>query len=290
VTNYRVRQVLALGDDMPVRHLRFMVALATYLGDDSRQVRIGFDALTATARLTRRNMKLARGELRDSGRIDYLPGKHRGDLTLWIALCLPERGSPTGTSFEAQKGVPYGSERGSPGTEKGGPRQDADQQKPEHSLNRQAKPSGSLSRALDALADAVPTLTEKEIESITDRLKDNPEIPHPGPYLHAVISNGDAAAFADAILNGHGRRGRHGRQAETDELFDDALARARALDAAEAGPRSEACKRNGHRDCAYGSAWCTCRCHQGSPRERLDDAQPLAAITAGVMQRTGAES
>lgn len=299
MSNYRVRQVLVLGDAMPRRQLRFLVALATYLGDDSRRVRVGFDALTATAGLSARWMKVTRGELRDGGQIEYQPGKHRGDLTLWTALCLPEKGAPMGDplstgkkggpmgdSFLAQKGAPDGAERGHLTAEKGGTLKLADQQEPDCGLNRRANPSSSLSRALTALAAAVPDLTEREIESISDRLKDNPEIPYPGRYLQVVIGNGDAAEFAAAVLNGHDRRGRHGRQADTDAISDRAREAAEAAD----GPRSEACKRPVHspRDCGY--RWCTCTCHKDRPREQLDDALPLAAITAGIAEHQDAEA
>ncbi len=113
----------------------------------------------------------------------------------------------------------------------------------------------------------MPGLTEREIELISDRLKDNPEIPHPGPYLQAVIGNGDAADFAATILNGHDQRGRHA--STTDQRVADAQALKAHFAANGSGRRSEACKRR-------------------VQRERLDDAQPLAAIMSRVAQ--GADS
>jgi hypothetical protein len=302
MSNYRVRQVLALGD-MPNRQLRLLVALATWMDDDSRSVKVGFGALAAGMGTSADTARRARRDACEAKRISYAPGRGRGHVTVWTVECLPEKGVQHADPFYGDiKGVQhadplYGDVKGGqPEPEKGGNPADkrgaahrADQHEPEQGLNRMANTSGSLSRGLAALAAAVPSLTEREIESISDRLKDNPEIPHPGPYLQAVIAAGDAASFAAAVLNGHGRRGRHGRQAETDAMFDRAMERARALDAAGAadGPRSEACKRPAHnpRDCGY--RWCSCTCHDGKPREQLDDALPLAAIAAGVAQRTG---
>lgn len=241
MTNYRVRQVLALGP-MPDRQLRLLVALATWLSDETRVVRVGFDKLIEASGNTRNTVRRARRELEEDGRVSSVTTRGRGNLAVWTVHCLPEKGVSDvdpfskGVSdvdpFPRGKGVNQAAEKGSISTEKRGQPQLADQQEPDTGLNRRANPSSSLSRALADLAAAVPTLTEREIESISDRLKDNPEIPHPGPYLQAVIGNGDAVTFAAAVLNGHDRRPRHGRQAETDGLFDRAMERARALEAA----------------------------------------------------------
>jgi hypothetical protein len=292
VSNYRVRQALALGVKQQ-RQKDFLVALATFMTDDSRRAVAGVNALMKVACQSRNTFRAARRELEESGSISSIvSGKGPKSLTTWTVHCLPAYGVNVldpitdgvndSDPIQAADGVNPGPLMGSTEPSGWGQAQLADLQEPDRGLNRRAKPSSSLSRALADLATAVPTLTEREIESISDRLNGNPEIPHPGPYLQAVIGNGDAATFAAAVLNGHDRRGRHGRQAETDQLFDDAMARARARSAAEDGPRSEACKRNGHRDCGY--SWCTCTCHGDAPRERLDDAQPLAAIAGAVLE------
>jgi hypothetical protein len=139
VSNYRVRQVLALGD-MPRRQLRFLVALATYLNDDSDSVRVGFAALTEAAGLSERWMKATRTELREAKRIEYEPGRYRGDLTLWTVLCLPEKGAPIGIPIASQKGAPNGTRRGDPSAKEGVTRQHAGQRQPRRGLKHQAKP------------------------------------------------------------------------------------------------------------------------------------------------------
>ena len=141
MSNYRVRQVLALGD-MPRRQLRFLVALATYLSDDSASVRVGFAALTEAAGLSERWMKATRAELREAKRIEYEPGRYRGELTLWTLLCLPEKGAPIGIPIDGQKGAPNGTGRGHPDAKEGGTRYLAGQRQPEPRLNHQARPSG----------------------------------------------------------------------------------------------------------------------------------------------------
>lgn len=146
--------------------------------------------------------------------------------------------------------------------------------------------STSLSRALDSLASAVPALGEREIGMISDHLKDNPEIPHPGAYLRAVIANSEAAEWAQQILRG-GRRGRHRRLSIGDQAKVDADALIAEIATEDgSGPRSEACRRRIHKpaECAYGipGGWCTCICHSATPRGQLDDAASLAAIIGGL--------
>jgi hypothetical protein len=91
VSNYRVRQVLALGR-LPDRQLRFLVALATWLPDESRSVRVGFGTLLEHTGNARNTVKAARRELEADGRLSSVASRGRGHLTLWTVHCLPEKG------------------------------------------------------------------------------------------------------------------------------------------------------------------------------------------------------
>jgi hypothetical protein len=300
VSNYRVRQVLALGP-MPDRQLCLLVALATWMDDHSRVVRVGFDALIAVSGRTHNTIRKARRELEDGGKVITVTGGGRGHLTLWTVLCLPEKGTNVlGPLLETGKGTNPGPERVPTEGQKGYQPELADLGKPEPGLNRSAKPSSSLSRALTSLAEAVPALSEREMDVISDHLKDNPDIPHPGAYLRTVIANGDAAEWAAQALRGGRSPGRH---AARESIGDRARRAGEALKtkiAAEngTGPRSEACKRPAHHpwDCGYN--WCKCICHGGytpaanghdpagdALRQPQDDPQPLAAIMAGLSAR-----
>jgi hypothetical protein len=190
LSNYRVRQALALR--LPDRQNRFLCSLATFMTDDSRIARAGFDAVMEAAGQARNTARTARRELETGGKLASKRGDGRGNLTLWIVLCLPEV-SPR-TTPQAEKGVsnsdplssvhmgvsdvdplsetpqePKGGqrppERGSTTPEKGGQAQSAEQPERDRGLNRLAKPSGS--RAASALIrSAFPDATDDEIESI----------------------------------------------------------------------------------------------------------------------------
>ena len=95
VSNYRVRQVLALGP-MPDRQLRFLIALATWLPDDSRAVRVGLDSLIKASGNSHNTVRKARRELEAVGKLASVSSRGRGHLTLWIADCLPEKGTSEG--------------------------------------------------------------------------------------------------------------------------------------------------------------------------------------------------
>ena len=169
MTNYRVRQVLALGV-MPDRQLRLLIALATWLPDDTRTVRVGFDTLIRDTGNVRNTVRKARRELEGAGQLSSIAGDGRGLLTLWTVLCLPEKGVNASAPLPVKgvniadplldvkgvniadplldplpggvKGVNPVAERGSSDPEKGGQGQRADLQKPVHWLNSRAKPLG----------------------------------------------------------------------------------------------------------------------------------------------------
>jgi len=203
VSNYRVRQVLALGD-MPERQLRFLIALATWMDDYSLTVRIGFDTLIKDSGNTHNTVRKARRELEADKRISSEAGNGRGHQTAWTARCLPEKGTNiAGTQSGAGKGTNRGRERVPTEAEKGYQPQRADQQEPDCGLNRLAKPSRARGReqpsaALAADADLIRMIIE-EVRDATGR----------------TISSAWAGRVKQTILNGHepARAGAYIRQA-----------------------------------------------------------------------------
>jgi hypothetical protein len=147
VSNYRVRQVLALR--WPGRQLRFMIALATYLPDDGLIVAVGFDELTTAAGQSKTTMKAARSDLAEAGKIAYKPGRGAGIRTVWTVLCLPDKGVRHAAPFADVKGVRSDEKKGSDPAEERVTYPAADLGEPVNGLNRQAKPSG-LARAARA--------------------------------------------------------------------------------------------------------------------------------------------
>jgi hypothetical protein len=212
VSNYRVRQVLALGA-MPERQLRFLVALATWMTDDTRTVRVSVETLMHDARQARNTARTARRELEAAGKLASQPGG-RGpkDVTLWTVLCLPEKGVKsadphTGTErvsdlnpvnevdpLKDAKGVNDDGIRGSSTPEKGGQVKSADLRKPDPLLNRSANPSVSP-RAHAAILAAVPDATETEIELVAKEI----DAEHAPGNLGAYIAGFPAAQIADRL-------------------------------------------------------------------------------------------
>jgi hypothetical protein len=196
MSNYRVRQVLALGR-LPERQLRLLVALATWMDDDTRTVRLGFDTLIRDTGNVRNTVKLARADAAAAGRLIWAqPQRGRGHLTVWTVLCLPEKGVNEHDPLpESVKGVNPAAEKGSTEPGKRGQPQTADLQEPDHGLNRMAKTSGSLSdRVRELLSVVDPTVTERESDLIIARIKKNG-----GRDVLAIvrknIADGDAAAL-----------------------------------------------------------------------------------------------
>jgi hypothetical protein len=197
MTNYRVRQVLALGR-LPERQLRLLVALATWMSDDTRTVRLGFDALTAATGNVRNTVKAARADAAAAGRLTWQSSHGRGHLTVWTVLCLPEKGVNVSDPLpEPVKGVNPATEKGSTEPDKRGQPQTADLQEPDHGLNRMAKSSGSLSvRVRELLSAAGGDVSERESDQIIARIKGNG-----GRDVLAIvrknIADGDAGVLID---------------------------------------------------------------------------------------------
>jgi len=187
VSNYRVRQVLAL-PKMPENQLRLLLALATYLTDDSRSVRIGFDALVRDSGNVRNTVRAARRALEASGKLTSEGGgRGPGDVPLWTVLCLPAKGvsdvnplaRDKGVSevdpvnevdpHPAAKGVSRAGLRGSTGPEKGGQSKSADLRKPGAVLNRGAKPQSSAAAARAAKEQDQPQVQEQPLANSQNR-------------------------------------------------------------------------------------------------------------------------
>lgn len=167
VSNYRVRQVLGLGR-MPERQRTLLVALATWMNDDTRVVTVAYSELVKNTGQAPNTVKAARRELEAAGKLASDPGgKFKGNRTVWAVLCLPETAGmgvniadphtaeskgvniadPLAT---AGKGVNGTDVRGSNGARIGGQPQLADQREPDRGFNPQAKTSGSISLSAPA--------------------------------------------------------------------------------------------------------------------------------------------
>lgn len=237
MSNYRVRQVLALGD-MPDRQLRLLIALATWMGDYTRTVRLGFDQLVTDTGKSHNTIRKARRELEDATKLVSERGDGRGHMTLWTVLCLPEKGTNgigtlsddekgtnvLGTLPGGGKGTNSGSERVPTEGDKGYQPKRADQRKPDRELNRIAKPSSPALPELDIIRSAFPDVTEGEAESIIRDIRDEGVRSVAGVIRHR-IGEGSLRLPCDAST----------------------------------APHSDECRRGDSAECWPG--WCKCRCH-----------------------------
>jgi hypothetical protein len=201
VTNYRVQQVLQLGR-MPEAQLRFLVALATFLPDDTRSVRVGFDVLIETTGNVRGTVRTARRELEAEKRISSKPGNGRGHVTLWTVHCLPPKGvsyidplsvihngvNESDPLSDGGKGVNPGPERGSTTPLKGGQPQDADLRKPDRDLNRLSKPSALAAFVIaEVHRHTGKTITTEEAERGIKTKMNGHAVGKPRNWLEEVI-------------------------------------------------------------------------------------------------------
>jgi hypothetical protein len=157
LSNFRVRQALNLR--RPQRQKDFIGGLATYLNDDTRTARVGWDKLVEASGTAPNTAKKARRELQAQGDLLVVStGVGQGHVNEWTALCLPEdsrvmpprkprKGVNSANRVSAVdpllngKGVNPAQERGSNGIQKGGQTQGADLQQT-NTLERLAKPYG----------------------------------------------------------------------------------------------------------------------------------------------------
>jgi hypothetical protein len=200
VSNYRVRQVLALGA-MPDRQLRLLIALATWMTDDTNVVRVGVTTLITDSGNTRNTVRRARRELEAAKKVISASGGHgRGDLTWWHVPCLPDKGvNVSDPLVDSDKGVNPEPVRGSIQSKKGGQPKRADQQKPDQGLNRRANTSGSISGddLIKTIIEEIKTATGATISTDwADRVKhtilDGREPSNAGAYIrHAIRAEPD---------------------------------------------------------------------------------------------------
>ncbi len=294
MSNYRVRQVLALGR-IPERQLRLLVALATWMNDDTRTVRLGFDALIRDTGNVRNTVRAARADAAAGGRLAWeQPQRGRGHLTVWTVLCLPDKGvNEPDPLTDAGKGVNRPAEKGSTEPEKRGQPQPADLPEPDHGLNRRAETSGSLSaRARELLTAVDPQVSERESDFIIEKIKLDK-----GRNILAIvrtnIADGDAAAVigdaraalaeAEAKVSARdapedARQDRPPVQwatpeqiARSEQIRRAALAdmhsalstgKRPACDRNGGGRYTDACRHGDGRSCIY--SWCECSCHKAS--------------------------
>lgn len=76
-----MRQVLGLGA-MPEWQLRCLIALATWMGDDSRTVRVGLATLIEECGNTHNTVSKARRELESGGLLKSQGSRGKGHLTV----------------------------------------------------------------------------------------------------------------------------------------------------------------------------------------------------------------
>lgn len=299
MSNYRVRQVLALGP-MPDRQLRLLVALATWMGDDSLTVRVGFGMLTGDMGTSADTARRARRDAREAGRISYVPGRGRGHVTLWIIHCLPAKGEQDAAPLSGDvKGEQRPPEKGGNLAHKRGAAHRADQQDPEHGLDLPAKPSSSLSRIAEAILAAVPDATEREIRSILDTAQADPKIRNAIPWLTAAVANGDAPALvaeARYRLAEHDAMGKMltgTAPARLDWCGQCSDPRTRQIEidgrvarCPDCHPKARQSTTNGRVQQAV-EAGRRVQAMLNGEREHQDDAVPLGAIIAGVAERMG---
>jgi hypothetical protein len=149
VSNYRVRQVLAL-HGLSQRRLRLYTAIATFLTDDSRTVEAGFEVIVKVTGNAATTVRAARNDGQKSGELTWQPGRGRGHLTTWTLQCLPEKGVNEVGTFSADaepgKGTNSESEKVPTEAEKRYQLQLADLPTSDSGLNRCAKSSGSPPR------------------------------------------------------------------------------------------------------------------------------------------------
>lgn len=184
MSNYRVRQVLALCKRLPHTEAEkdLLVGLATWLDDDSTEVRLSTRVLAETASLHPDTVKHAKQQLRKKGWLEYDPATRPGELTLYRVPVLEGVTGTTPPSANPQGGVGAippkgGSESGARGgreAPEGGVGEIADQPERDHKLNLLAKPvaKSSSGRAFEAIRAAAPDATDDEIETYAREIED----------------------------------------------------------------------------------------------------------------------
>lgn len=144
MSNYRVRQVLALGP-LPDRQLRLLVALATWMNDENKTIKVSFGIIAQDMGRSIDTAKRARRDAVAAGQITYTSTRGRGHVTSWTVDCLPGKG--------VQRSAPFSGDgkRVQPSGEKGGNGSDKRMHIPSSDQDRNAQ-------GLDLVADASSAL------------------------------------------------------------------------------------------------------------------------------------
>jgi hypothetical protein len=154
VSNYRVRQVLAIKPKLLDSRTRLMIAIATWMTDDSTTAEISFEVVMDQAQLARNTARDARAALMADGYLTWTSPHGRGRLTVWTFHRLPElKGVSDPDLFTAANGKGVSdvdplpaAEKGSATVQKRGQPQHADLRKHSDKLNRLAKNTHDASR------------------------------------------------------------------------------------------------------------------------------------------------
>jgi hypothetical protein len=89
VSNYRVRQVLAIKPKLLDSKLRLAVAVATWMSDDSMTAEVSFDVVMEQAQLARNTARDAHKSLAADGYLTWTSPRGRGNRTAWTFHRLP---------------------------------------------------------------------------------------------------------------------------------------------------------------------------------------------------------
>lgn len=205
MSNYRVRQVLAIKPKLLESKLRLMVALATWMSDDAMTAEVSFDVAMEQAQLARNTARVARKALAVDGYLSWTSPHGRGNRTAWTFHKLPElKGVSDANLFsEADvKGVSDvdplpAAEKGSTGAGKRGQPERADLQDRGDRLDRQANGDDERTAAAAAVASEYGwphEHAERVITTVVARARK--PVSDPARYVGTAIERDGPASWA----------------------------------------------------------------------------------------------
>jgi hypothetical protein len=205
VSNYRVRQVLAIKPKLLESKLRLMVALATWMNDDSMTAEVSFDLAMEQAQIARNTARDARKALAADGYLSWTSPHGRGNRTAWTFHKLPELKGVSDVDLFSEadvKGVSDADplpapEKGSAGPGKRGQPERADLQGRSNKLNRQANDDDARPVAAAAVAAEYGwprEHAERVIETIVARARK--PVSDPARYVGTAIKRDSPASWA----------------------------------------------------------------------------------------------
>jgi hypothetical protein len=205
VSNYRVRQVLAIKPKLLESKLRLMVALATWMNDDSMTAEVSFDLAMEQAQIARNTARDARKALAADGYLSWTSPHGRGNRTAWTFHKLPELKGPSDVDLFSEadvKGVSDADplpalEKGSTGFGKRGQPERADLQGHGDKLNRQANDDdarAATARLFAAQYGWTDEHAERVVETIIARARK--PVTHPAQYVDTAIQRDGPESWA----------------------------------------------------------------------------------------------